>query len=295
MHVFIDYFASSFTGSSALEDFLKFSSIMRSPNAGTIPAPKIARYRFAYQCAQSGLRWYHNPISASGEVDRQGIHVVISGQPLNDDGRASRRRLYLALAQSAAGNVSRIDIARDTPRHSVDEMLSIYIDNIRQGKTKERKLNEIWNDRILRSFYVGSRRSDTMLRIYDKAYELKLGEGEILTRLEFELKRKAARAFAASCGTPAQDADARVTHVTRAASKLHSSLSLSLLGTSIFDESDDFADIDLIRPDYSREPGDNDAWIASVVIPALRRRIRTAPEPQEFLDHFMSRLLAGLD
>jgi hypothetical protein len=114
------------------------------------------------------------------EADRQGAHAVWSGRAL----RGANPEDRLRFAVMATGRITRLDIAIDA--HALFDF-RMFFEAARAGelKTRSRKASIIDSDTGT-TVYIGSRSSEKMLRVYDKAAES--GEGGEWTRIELELK-----------------------------------------------------------------------------------------------------------
>lgn len=117
-----------------------------------------------------------------------GIHVVMSGSAL----RRISGEEALQYAAYANGRITRLDVALDV---GVSFDFRGLYDACRAGllDTKARKCSVIDSDSGT-TVYIGSRASESMLRVYDKAAEANLPSA--LTRLELEIKGQKANAVA---------------------------------------------------------------------------------------------------
>lgn len=101
-------------------------------------------------------------------------------------------QLLQTLAHTANINITRLDIALDYYNNIMDKI----INNIRQGRyiSKVRTINfisKIGADRKehIETIYLGSRSSDVMIRIYDKAIEQGIKDNTVWERFEIVLKK----------------------------------------------------------------------------------------------------------
>jgi hypothetical protein len=141
-------------------------------------------YPYVYSHAgNAGLR-----VSISEVGSPQGVHISFSGSSLAQ----VNPRAVLRNALAMGANVTRIDIAIDTPRW-LD--LEGYKDALDRGEAETRARD--WNlitGRTGQTLYVGSRTSEKFLRIYNKAAEQRV-EGSWY-RIELECKGDVARGVA---------------------------------------------------------------------------------------------------
>lgn len=117
-----------------------------------------------------------------------GIHVVLSGSAL----RRISGEEAIQYAAYANGRVTRLDVALDVGTSF--DFRGLY-DAGRAGllDTKARKCSVIEADSGT-TVYIGSRSSESMLRVYDKAAEASLASP--MTRIELEIKGQKANAVA---------------------------------------------------------------------------------------------------
>lgn len=124
-----------------------------------------------------------------------GIHIGYSGSTLNtyrDAGVSSLDILRWHIARGAA--VSRIDLAIDVRDASLEPDNLYHMLQTKQATTTAKTWNLISGSDGGSTCYIGSRQSETFVRIYDKAAQL--GVSGQWTRIELELKASKAR-FAA--------------------------------------------------------------------------------------------------
>lgn len=125
---------------------------------------------------------------ASEPDSPMGIHISWSGSAL----QTVNPRAVLRQALAMGANVTRIDIAIDTPRWLDLEGYKNALDR-GQAETRARDWNLI-TGRKGQTLYVGSRTSEKFLRIYDKAAEQ--GTDSTWYRIELECKGDFARGVA---------------------------------------------------------------------------------------------------
>lgn len=141
-----------------------------------VPEKPLHGYAQAVSFASSsGLR-----VMASKPNSPMGIHVSWSGSALQE----VNPRAVLRAALAMGANITRIDIAIDTPSEPTWASFEVAWVN-GEVTTRARDYRQIKSNRG-RTFYVGSRTSEKFLRIYDKAAES--GIGGPLTRIELECK-----------------------------------------------------------------------------------------------------------
>jgi len=165
--------------------------------------PFHGRYNKAYRLVCGGVFTYND--------QREDIYplVVLSGEPLGEiramgfDDDSLVNDVWIKTTGGLSGNITRADFCLDT-----DDKKSQVIDFKRawdNGKIKTRCRTADYIDRTERpsqgvkkkpaeTFYLGSKESDRMLRVYDKASELKL-LNQILNRVELQTRNDCARAL----------------------------------------------------------------------------------------------------
>lgn len=141
----------------------------------------------------NGIRILSNP-----DRPEMGYHVIMSGkalQRLASDGWDLWRLVMGVLSLGA--KIKRIDLALDI--HDSDEQVSTFVDAYRDGKarTKTRSFHEIKGrfPEDGHTAYFGSRQSERMVRVYDKAAQTGLLPFSWL-RVEAEIKGKKAHGIA---------------------------------------------------------------------------------------------------
>lgn len=217
-------------------------------------------------------------VSGSMSLDRQGIRCVASGNGLVGDSFAVR---VLWSAVESNWKPTRIDIALDVWNEGVsvedwyEAWMNVHADNLQKSI---KFLKSPRGD----SFYVGSRHSETMLRIYDKAKEQGLANDWI--RLEAECKGSRAITI-----TPKILADLQSTAM------LHVML-LSLPKYAPAQEIEEFAHGEIIRWDYEVKSKDSTLkWLRDVVAPSLAKLYHEDVEEYEALMSLVSGLSLRLE
>lgn len=133
--------------------------------------------------------------SADFELEKQGIRLVWSGQALTSPTMGTR---VLSAAIENDWKPTRIDVAIDVLNYgvTVKEIYTQY--DAAHGENKQRSV-DFKHRPTGDSLYLGSRHSEKMLRIYDKATEQGLSNDWI--RFEMEFKGRAALQVVPKCLT----------------------------------------------------------------------------------------------
>lgn len=220
----------------------------------------------------------------SPEREDMGIHVVLSGCAL----RVISGEEALKYAAYANGRVTRLDVALDVGARF--DFRGLY-DAARAGllDTKARKSSVIESDSGT-TVYIGSRSSESMLRVYDKAAEA--GLTSPLTRLELEIKGQKANAVAQYL---TKHGLTNIPAIIRAFCDWPSDRHWQ----AIFDGQ---PKLGLPKPEKCT---DREKWIKTQVSPALQRAIRedsfevkrlmavllyhATPEQRTFINHLVNR------
>jgi DNA relaxase NicK len=135
----------------------------------------------------------------SGASERQGNQLQISGSAL------SEMRSYwnltddqiLTILTAKNARVSRIDLAINLHEGTVTPqgMYKAYENGDVKAPIREYDLTLGTRDNIKgETFYLGSRTSERYVRVYDKAAEMKIVDGDAWVRFEMEMKGMKARA-----------------------------------------------------------------------------------------------------
>jgi hypothetical protein len=220
---------------------------------------------------------------ADGEK-RQGKSLTLPGDTL-----ANLRSILdtdapiLDMLARHAGHASRIDLALNLLETSATP--AILWEHYRRGlvRTKARGNLAITTvENGVESFYIGSRKSDKFLRVYDKALEQKL-TGKSWTRLELECRKLIARAYVES--------------MTQQKS-LRPFINRAIAEYADFPASDDFREAttqdDANLPILGRKEPQFWRWMNSQVVPAMVSRQMDRPEENvgAALNLLFQRLLA---
>lgn len=127
---------------------------------------------------------------------KQGVHIILSGTALREYEKLHNTYSLLQRLDNEKTNIKRIDLALDI---SDCDFLNYTLEKLKKSEFKTRfkkytileehstKTNSINGQTI----YLGSRKSELYIRIYDKAAESKIQAD--ITRIELEIKRKSAQ------------------------------------------------------------------------------------------------------
>lgn len=140
-----------------------------------------------------GVRIYSNPARPD-----MGVHVIMSGKALQNIVKRGHDLMTLLHDVLALGaTIRRIDLALDM--HETMASVQDFCDAFRDGKAKtnSRAFREIKGETAAagHTAYIGSRQSERMMRVYDKAAETGLQQ-ETWVRAEVELKGDRANGIA---------------------------------------------------------------------------------------------------
>lgn len=128
-------------------------------------------------------------------TEEMGINIILSGTSCRLlEGKGFDLLDLLVVLSSNDFTITRLDIALDSFKNLIDKIIkkyekNEYITKFRSTKKIENKKGDEKNGTTL---YFGSRSSDIMIRIYDKAKEQKIKNLEWL-RIEFEIKKEYAK------------------------------------------------------------------------------------------------------
>jgi DNA relaxase NicK len=130
--------------------------------------------------------------------DAQGVHVILPGQTLADmRDRGYDERALMETILAHGGKLSRLDLAIDVQGGKLT--VSDFADGYANGEfittaksaTRTQEVGGAGD-----TFYLGSRVSDRLLRVYNKAAQLGITDISSWIRLELETKKARARAIA---------------------------------------------------------------------------------------------------
>lgn len=177
-------------------------------------------------------------------------------------------------AELGRGNLTRIDLANDwtdtDARHVANEV-RWGMDN---GIVRKRTWTEFQNDALGYTFYAGSRRSDVMLRCYDKGAEMDL-EPFRLCRTEFEVKKQKAR----NCGDGLRNLmrlqEANETRIGDWLCSIMVGLFIDFIPVTTLDELgvSKWGVMPITLGSWLPKVSNEDNWWWNVVIPALVKRV----------------------
>ena len=151
--------------------------------------------KFGYQ--QAFIHPFGIMVMSNHARPEMGVHVSFSGRALRslaEQGQASIDLLKWAINQG--GRISRIDLAIDVFDVEINPIELAKCARVKDVPGTARKWSYVKGHDGGTTAYLGSRKSERFLRIYDKAAEQ--GRSDILwTRFELELKSDSARAAGA--------------------------------------------------------------------------------------------------
>lgn len=128
-------------------------------------------------------------------TEEMGINIILSGTSCRLlEGKGFDLLDLLIILSSEDFTITRLDLALDSFKNLMDKIIrkyekNEYISKFRSTKKIENKKGDEKNGTTL---YFGSRSSDIMIRIYDKAKEQKMEDTDWL-RIEFEIKKEYAK------------------------------------------------------------------------------------------------------
>jgi len=185
----IDWFSCTFKHGETELDIRKAVSF-----GYPLRAWSVAQARFGYSFAMAHPFGHY--IMTNPARPEMGAHLAFTGRSLaalNDGGIAAVKMLSWALDQNA--KPTRLDLAIDVLDTEIDIESLAAAPRVKNAPGSARKWSVVRGHDKGCTVYVGSRKSDKFLRIYDKAAEQGI-EGRSWTRFELELKGDAARAAA---------------------------------------------------------------------------------------------------
>lgn len=188
-HWSIDWLSMTFKGGLKDKDVRKAMSLGYPSRAWTEVPPKFG---YSY-CLQHPLG---HLVFANHNRPEMGVHLVIGGRALKaleDGGLSATEMLYWSMKEGA--RITRIDLAIDVMGQHIDIPGLVSCPRVKDAPGTARKWSSIVGSDGGITAYIGSRKSDKFLRVYDKAAEQGM-TGALWTRFEIELKGDAARAAA---------------------------------------------------------------------------------------------------
>jgi hypothetical protein len=157
------------------------------------------RGRFGYD---KSTVWFDGAVTllhpSDAEQSRMGWHWIFtatSNDLLSYGGLFLVMRNFLAYSN---GNVTRLDLAVDSHDHllTVADVRTITKHAMHEGIIRKRSDKAFVADETVETWYLGSRRSDIFVRVYDKGIQTETFDAGIWTRIEFELKGREIRSLA---------------------------------------------------------------------------------------------------
>lgn len=154
-------------------------------------------YGYQQSCGCNGITVLYN--DADG-TDQQGVHCILSGNAIKAYNKInSITALLNRIKKYETAKFKRIDLTLDVVN---EKMLDFIKNSVFEEKYKTRykkytiiqEFNTKTGGKTAETFYFGSRKSENMVRVYDKAAEQKI-EADIC-RIEIELKKNSAHKVA---------------------------------------------------------------------------------------------------
>jgi len=229
--------------------------------------------------------------------ERMGRHWTFSGAswdklaPYMGD-PAGWRYFIRKWAELGKGNVTRIDLASDFHQCDARTVSADIIHGMNEGLVRKRSWTEMTNSSDGYTMYFGSRRSDVMLRCYDKGAQLDLKPFEIC-RTEFEIKKNKSRALGDGLRGFLRFDDPGENQVGEWLAKIAVGLMVEFLPVHTLERVGVMAwgILPITLGSWLPKPLNNDAWWWNVVIPALQKRVilATGEFDEVFWNEFISR------
>lgn len=154
-------------------------------------------YGYQKSCGSNGITVLYNDADGTGQ---QGVHCILSGNAIRQYNKInSITDLINRVKKIETAKFKRIDLTLDVVNAN---MLSFIKNSVIDEKyktrykkyTKIQQFNTKNGEKTAETYYFGSRQSENMVRIYDKAAEQKI-EADIC-RIEIELKKNSAHKVA---------------------------------------------------------------------------------------------------
>ena len=158
---------------------------------------KMQLYGYQKSCSSNGITVLYNNTDGTNE---QGVHCILSGKAIKAYNKInSITALLNRVKKYETAKFKRIDLTLDVVNAN---MLDFIKNNILEEKYKTRykkytiiqEFSTKTAEKTAETVYFGSRKSENMIRIYDKAAEQKI-EADIC-RIEIELKKNSAHKVA---------------------------------------------------------------------------------------------------
>lgn len=169
-----------------------FNPVMVTPETGDWERVGPGRYGYrSLSVSPNGSQML------SEGTDEQGVHVILPGEALADvrqRGLSERGLIEAVLRYN--GKVTRLDLALDVFQSnlSVSDFVEAYesgqITTPAKSATRTQSIGDTGD-----TFYVGSRSSERMMRIYDKNAQMRIVSVDAWLRLELETKKAVAAAM----------------------------------------------------------------------------------------------------
>lgn len=183
----IDWFSCTFKHGEEMNDIRKAVSFGMPMRAWSV---QQARFGYSFAMAHP----FGHYVMSNPARPEMGVHLAFTGRALHElaEGEVPAvKMLKWALDQNA--RPTRIDLAIDVFDVEIDPQALAQSPRVKTAPGSARKWSFVKGHDKGCTAYVGSRKSDKFLRIYDKAAEQGI-EGGLWTRFELELKGDAARA-----------------------------------------------------------------------------------------------------
>lgn len=150
--------------------------------------------RFGY--AQAFVHPFGHTVQANYGRPEMGVHISFGGRALtalNEGGIAATKMLSWALENG--GKITRLDLAIDVFDVAIDPMALSLCPRVKDAPGNARKYSFVKGNDGGCTAYIGSRKSERFLRVYDKAAERGIPDAN-WTRFELEYKGDSAKAAA---------------------------------------------------------------------------------------------------
>ncbi len=185
----IDWLSATFKGSitdTAVRDVVSFGFPKRAWTHGT------PRYGYSFMMSHP----FGHSIMSHPNRPEMGVHLSFTGRSLRSLGEGGITALsMLEWVLSEGGRTTRIDLAIDVFDEEIDIVALAGSPRVKAAPGSCRKWNYFKGHDGGCTAYIGSRKSEKFLRIYDKAAEQGLPDRK-WTRFELEIKGDAAKEVA---------------------------------------------------------------------------------------------------
>lgn len=186
----IDWLSGTFKGNVTDMDIRKATQFGFPLKTWTPTQPK-----FGY--GQAFLHPLGHLVMANYSRPEMGVHLAFGGRALHSlaEGGQPATNL-LAWMMNEGAKITRLDLAIDVFDLAIDPIALAKCERVKNDPGSAKKWSFVGGHDEGKTAYIGSRKSEKFLRIYDKARQT--GRDDILwTRFELELKGDAARAAGA--------------------------------------------------------------------------------------------------